>query len=178
MSILAIRLYPDPVLRAKSREVTRFDRDFDKLVADMIETMHAAPGVGLAAPQVGVEARLAVVDVSVGKDPQQLHVLVNPELVESAGAETDVEGCLSLPGISDKVERPSRIKVRALNRQGQPFELAAEEFLARAICHEIDHLNGILFTDHLRGLRKERMRRQLKRLAAGAPVESEAEVRS
>jgi peptide deformylase len=181
MSILAIRLYPDPVLRARSREVTRFDPEFDKLVADMIETMHAAPGVGLAAPQVGAESRVAVVDVSVGKDPQQLYVLVNPELVESAGAETDVEGCLSLPGITDKVERPLRIKVRALDRQGQPFALEAEEFLARAICHEIDHLNGILFTDHLRGLRKERMRRQLKRLAAGAagaPVEQEAEVRS
>jgi len=178
MSILAIRLYPDPVLRVRGREVTRFDPEFDKLVADMIETMHAAPGVGLAAPQVGVEARLAVVDVSVGRDPQQLYVLVNPELVESSGAETDVEGCLSLPGISDKVERPSRIKVRALDRRGEPFELAAEDFLARAVCHEIDHLNGILFTDHLRGLRKERMRRQLKRLASGAPAEPAVEVRS
>lgn len=123
MSILAIRLYPDPVLRARSREVTRFDPEFDKLVADMIETMHAAPGVGLAAPQVGAESRVAVVDVSVGKDPEQLYVLVNPELVQTAGAETDVEGCLSLPGITDKVERPLRIRVRALDRQGQAFEL-------------------------------------------------------
>ncbi len=178
MSILAIRLYPDPVLRARSREVTRFDAEFDKLVSDMIETMHAAPGVGLAAPQVGIESRVAVVDVSVGKEPQELHVLVNPELVESAGAEIDAEGCLSLPGITEKVERPIRIRVRAMDRAGKPFELAAEGFLARAVCHEVDHLNGILFTDHLRGLRKERMKRQLKRLASGAPAESTVEVRS
>ena len=173
MSILAIRLYPDPVLRVRTREVTQFDADLDRLISDMIETMHAAPGVGLAAPQVGIESRVAVVDVSVGKEPEQLHVLVNPELLESAGSEIDVEGCLSLPGISDKVERPSRVRIRALSRQGEPFELAAEEFLARAVCHEIDHLNGILFTDHLRGLRKERVKRQLKRLAAGAPAGEE-----
>ena len=171
MSILAIRLYPDPVLRVRSREVTRFDPEFDKLVSDMIETMHAAPGVGLAAPQVGIPSRLAVVDVSVGKEAAELHVLVNPELLETAGAEIDAEGCLSLPGITDKVERPTQVRIRALDRRGQPFELAAQGFLARAICHEIDHLNGILFTDHLRGLRKERMRRQLKRLASGAPAE-------
>lgn len=170
MSILAIRLYPDPVLRVRTREVTRFDAGLDRLISDMIETMHAAPGVGLAAPQVGSESRVAVVDVSVGKEPAELHVLVNPELLESSGSEIDVEGCLSLPGISDKVERPSRVRIRALSRQGEPFELAAEDFFARAICHEIDHLNGVLFTDHLRGLRKERVKRQLKRLAAGAPA--------
>lgn len=170
MSILAIRLYPDPVLRVRTREVAQFDAELDRLISDMIETMHAAPGVGLAAPQVGSESRVAVVDVSVGKEPAELHVLVNPELLDSAGSEIDVEGCLSLPGISDKVERPSRVRIRALSRHGEPFELAAEDFLARAICHEIDHLNGVLFTDHLRGLRKERVKRQLKRLAAGAPA--------
>jgi len=113
-----------------------------------------------------------------GREPQELHVLVNPELLEQEGAEIDAEGCLSLPGITEKVERPARIKVRALDRTGKPFELAAEGFLARAVCHEIDHLNGILFTDHLHGLRKERMKRQLKRLASGAPAESTAEARS
>ena len=172
MAILAIRLYPDPVLRVPGHPISHFDADLDKLVSDMIETMHAAPGVGLAAPQVGVSLRLAVVDLSVGKDQEQLHVLINPELVEKAGAEVDVEGCLSLPGISDKVDRPARIRVKALDRRGQPFELAAEGFLARAICHEIDHLNGVLFTDHLRGLRKERVKRQLKRLAAGTTAGS------
>src|SRR5436305_7861239 len=123
MSILAIRLYPDPVLRQRSQEVAQFDPELDKLVADMIETMHAAPGVGLAAPQVGVTRRVAVVDVSVGKDPQELHVLINPELLDRSGTEVDLEGCLSLPGITDKVDRPTRIRVKALDRQGHPYEL-------------------------------------------------------
>ncbi|HYX26005.1 MAG TPA: peptide deformylase [Thermoanaerobaculia bacterium] len=166
MAILAIRVYPDPVLRVKCPPVTEFDAALRKLAADMVETMHAAPGVGLAAPQVGVELRLAVVDVSVGEDPSQVRVLVNPEVVERAGGlESEVEGCLSLPGISDKVERPLLVTVRAQDVDGRPFELEAEGYYARAVCHEIDHLDGILFTDHLRGLRRERARRQLKKLA-------------
>jgi len=165
MAILPIRIYPDPVLRAKCRPVEQFDAGLRKLAADMVETMHAAPGVGLAAPQVGVELRLAVVDVSVGEDPSLLKVLVNPEIVRREGQETDVEGCLSLPGINDKVDRPLAITVRARDLEGQPYELAAEGYLARAICHEVDHLDGILFTDHLHGLRRERARRQLKKLA-------------
>jgi len=165
MSVLAIRIYPDPVLRVKCREVTVFDAALRKLAADMVETMHAAPGVGLAAPQVGVDLRLAVVDISVGEDPAALRVLVNPEILHRQGLETDTEGCLSLPGITDKVDRPTSITLRAQDLAGQPFELEAEEYMARAICHEVDHLDGILFTDHLRGLRKERARRQLKKLA-------------
>jgi len=165
MAILPIRIYPDPVLRAKCRPVEQFDAGLRKLAADMVETMHAAPGVGLAAPQVGVELRLAVVDVSVGEDPSLLKVLVNPEIVRREGQETDVEGCLSLPGINDKVDRPLAITVRARDLEGHPYELAAEGYLARAICHEVDHLDGILFTDHLHGLRRERARRQLKKLA-------------
>ncbi len=165
MAILAIRIYPDSVLRAKCRPVEQFDAGLRKLAADMVETMHAAPGVGLAAPQVGVELRLAVVDVSVGEDSSLLKILVNPEVVRREGLETEVEGCLSLPGINDKVDRPLAITLRAQDLEGQPFELAAEGFLARAICHEVDHLDGVLFTDHLRGLRRERARRQLKRLA-------------
>ena len=165
MAILAIRIYPDPVLRAKCSQVDEFDARLRKLAADMVETMHAAPGVGLAAPQVGRELRLAVVDVSVGEDPAQLKVLVNPEVVRREGLETDTEGCLSLPGITDKVDRPLAVMVRAQDLAGQRFEFAAEGYLARAVCHEIDHLDGILFTDHLRGLRRERARRQLKKLA-------------
>lgn len=164
MAILPIRIYPDPVLRAKCPDVVLFDEGLARLVSDMIETMHAAPGVGLAAPQVGVEKRVAVVDVSVGAEPAQLHVLVNPRVVEKSGLEADVEGCLSLPGITDKVERPTAVKVVAQNLRGEEFELPAEGFFARALCHEIDHLNGILFVDHLRGLRRERMKRQLKKL--------------
>lgn len=169
MAILAIRIYPDPVLRAPCAPVTEFDDRLARLVADMVETMHAAPGVGLAAPQVGVGQRVAVVDVSVGAEAGGLHVLVNPRVVERSGLESDVEGCLSLPGITDKVERPTAVKVVAQNAQGETFELPAEGFLARALCHEIDHLEGILFVDHLRGLRRERMKRQLKKLAE--PVE-------
>ncbi len=165
MAILAIRIYPDPILRVKCRPVTEIDARVKKLAADMVETMHAAPGVGLAAPQVGVDLRLAVVDVSIGEDPSQVRVLINPEVVERSGLESEVEGCLSLPGITDKVDRPAFVAVRALDLEGRSVELKADGFHARAICHEIDHLDGILFPDHLRGLRRERVRRQLKKLA-------------
>jgi len=170
MAILPIRIYPDPVLRVKCRRVETFDDGLRKLAANMVETMHAAPGVGLAAPQVGVDLRLAVVDISVGEDPAAVYVLVNPEVVRREGLETDVEGCLSLPGINDNVDRPFAITVRAQNLEGESFELEAEDYMARAICHEVDHLDGVLFTDHLRGLRRERARRQLKKLAADQEV--------
>jgi peptide deformylase len=170
MAILAIRIYPDPALRVKTPLVADFRAALARLAADMVETMVAAPGIGLAAPQVGSEARLAVVDLSVGEDPRQLHVLVNPRITRREGMETDVEGCLSLPGISDKVDRPTAITVRAQDLDGKPFDLDAEDWLARAICHEVDHLDGILFTDHLRGLRRERVRRQLRKLAAEQEV--------
>lgn len=165
MALLPIRIYPDPVLRVRCLDVTVFDEELRRLAGDMIETMHAAPGIGLAAPQVGVEKRLAVIDLSVGEDPAQVHVLVNPEVVHREGLITEVEGCLSLPGINDKVDRPERVKVRAMDLDGKPFELEEEGWFARALCHEIDHLNGVLFIDHLRGLRRERVRRQLRRLA-------------
>ncbi len=167
MAILPIRVYPDPVLRARCREVESFDDELRRLAADMIETVHAAPGVGLAAPQVGVEQRLAVVDVSVGKDRSALKVLVNPELIEEHGREVDSEGCLSIPGMSEKVPRPTRVRLSAQDLDGEPVEIEAEDFEARAVCHEIDHLNGVLFVDHLRGLRRDRARRQLKKMKKG-----------
>jgi peptide deformylase len=165
MAVLPIRIYPDPVLRVSCREITAIDDRVRKLAADMVETMHAAPGIGLAAPQVGVEERLAVVDLSVGEDPGQILVLVNPEVVHREGSETEVEGCLSLPGMTDKVDRPTAVRVKALDLSGKPIELQADGWLARALCHEIDHLDGILFIDHLRGLRRERAKRQLRKLA-------------
>lgn len=165
MAILPIRTYPDPVLRVRCREVVEFDGRLEKLAADMTETMHAAPGIGLAASQVGEDIRLAVVDISVGEDEEALHVLVNPELVEEEGESVDVEGCLSIPEITDKVTRPDKVRVRAQNLTGEFFELELEELAARAVCHEIDHLNGVLFVDHLTGLRRERARRKLKRLS-------------
>ena len=165
MAILPIRLYPDPVLRVRCSKVTSFDRELRRLAEDMVETMHAAPGVGLAAPQVGVERRLAVVDVSVGKDASALRFLVNPEIVEERGSEVESEGCLSIPGITEKVRRPLAVRVRAQDLDGEDLELEAEAFEARAVCHEIDHLKGVLFIDHLRGLRRDRVRRQLKKRA-------------
>lgn len=165
MSLLPILLYPDPVLREKCAEVDVFDEELATLVADMIETMHEAPGVGLAAPQVGVGRRVAVVDTSVGEDPAELHVLVNPRLAAHEGSESDLEGCLSIPDFTEKVDRPARIAIEAQGTDGEPFTLEAEGFLARAICHEIDHLDGILFTDRLKGLRRERGRRHLRRLS-------------
>ncbi len=164
MSILPIRLYPDPVLRVRCREVEEFDPALDRWVADMVETMYAAPGIGLAAPQVGLDRRLAVVDLSVGESLEALLVLINPCIVEHEGAEVDVEGCLSLPGITEKVERPTRIVVEAVHKTGEPFSVEAEDWLARAICHELDHLDGVLFTDRLSGLKKDKAKRALRRL--------------
>lgn len=164
MALLPIRIYPDPVLREKCKPVESFDQDLRRLIDDMIETMHAAPGVGLAASQVGIDRRLCVVDLSVGEDPGAVHVLINPKIVDRSGSVADVEGCLSLPGITDKVVRPFTVEVEAQDVEGNAFVLSAEDWLARAICHEVDHLDGVLFLDHLRGLRRERARRFLRRL--------------
>lgn len=164
MAVLPIRIYPDPVLRVECPPVESFDDELRELADNMVETMHAAPGVGLAAPQVGVEKRLAVVDVSVGKEPEKLIVMVNPEIVAESGSELDFEGCLSIPELSEKVKRPQEIELRARDVHGEPFELEATEFEARAICHEIDHLDGVLFIDHLRGLRKEKVKRKMRKL--------------
>jgi peptide deformylase len=165
MAILPIRLYPDPVLRTRCAEVVSFDAQLERLVADMIETMHAAPGIGLAASQVGVEQRVAVVDLSVGEDPEQLLVLVNPVLRESDGREDEGEGCLSIPDFTEKVSRASTVLVSARDGRGESYEVAAQGLLARAIQHEMDHLDGVLFVDHLRGLRRERAKRHLDRLS-------------
>ena len=165
MAVLPIRLYPDPVLRVRCAEVTVFDGELARLVADMVETMHAAPGIGLAASQVGVEKRVAVVDLSVGEDPGQLMVLVNPVILGDDGSEVETEGCLSSPDFTEKVDRPLRVEVMAQDAAGAPRRFVAEGWLARAICHEVDHLDGVLFVDHLHGLRRERAKRALKKLA-------------
>lgn len=164
MAILPIRIYPDPVLRVECPEVTTFDDHLRRLVEDMTETMYAAPGVGLAAPQVGVELRLAVIDTSVGKEDGALRVLINPRIVEEDGQETDSEGCLSIPGLSERVVRPRVIEVESQDLDGETFRFSTQDFEARAVCHEIDHLDGVLFVDYLRGLRREKARRVLRRL--------------
>jgi peptide deformylase len=164
MAILPIRIYPDPVLRVRCPEIEIFDAELKELAGNMVETMHAAPGIGLAASQVGVELRLAVVDVTAGESDEEIHVFINPEIIDWEGKETEEEGCLSIPGITEKVNRPASIRVRAMDLDGNAFEISADGLFARAICHEIDHLDGVLFVDRLVGLRKERVKRQLKRL--------------
>jgi peptide deformylase len=164
MPVRPIVLYPDPILRRPCPEVTDFGPGLAALVTDLAETMSAAPGVGLAAPQLGVSARVAVVNVTPAAPGSKLHVLVNPRLVERDGLESDSEGCLSIPGLAEKVDRPLRVKVAAQDIDGRPFETVAEGFLARVFCHEIDHLDGILFIDRLAGLRKQLAVRRLKKL--------------
>jgi peptide deformylase len=170
MPVRPIRLFPDEVLRVRCAEVESFDDDLARLAADMVETMHAAPGIGLAAPQVGDERRVMVVDLSVGEDPEALRIFVNPRIVEQEGSVSDFEGCLSIPNLSEKVERPERLRVEAQDLQGRPFTLEAEDWLARAICHETDHLDGVLFIDRLRGLRREKVRRQLRKMLEETPA--------
>lgn len=136
--------YPDPILREKAMPVKRINERLLNLLDDMAETMYKAEGVGLAAPQVGVSKRLFVVDVG---DEHGLLEFINPEIIAREGEQLGPEGCLSIPGISGEVRRAKKVKVRALNREGKPFELEAEDYLARAIQHELDHLNGVLFID-------------------------------
>jgi peptide deformylase len=163
MSLLTIRTYPDPVLRQICEPVEDFDSKLSIVAADMAETMYAAPGVGLAASQVGIPMRLMVIDVEAGDGEATLYSLANPEIIEEDGIATEVEGCLSIPDLTEKVDRPTRVVLRAQNLEGQQVELEADGLLARAICHEVDHLNGVLFVDHLRGLRRDRMKRRLRR---------------
>jgi len=163
--ILPIRKYGDDVLRRPTALVTDFDDALQKLIDDMVETMYAAPGVGLAANQVGVSKRLMVIDLSVGKRPQELHVFVNAEIVERVGQQGEDEGCLSIPDFTETVTRPERVKVRYLDRNGEQREMWGEGLMARALCHETDHLNGNLFIDHLRGLKKDRILKKIQKLA-------------
>lgn len=164
MAVLPIVLYPDPVLKRPTRPVERFDAELARLARDLADTMYDAPGVGLAAPQVGVELRVAVVDVTASEGGSQLRVLVNPRILSSDGRVTAEEGCLSIPGLSEKVERPESIRLAASTVEGEPFEIAASGLLARACCHEIDHLDGVLFFERLFGLRKELALRRLRKL--------------
>ncbi len=151
MALLEIVVTPDPILRRKAHKVTEFDKDFRTLVDNMVETMRDAPGVGLAAPQVAVPLRLVVVEYGDDEDdnaPKKLYVLVNPEFIEkSEEMVSGVEGCLSVPGLIGEVERHQSVTVRAQNKQGKPVKVKAEGWLARIFQHEIDHLDGILYTD-------------------------------
>ena len=168
MATLPILKYPDPKLREPCKMVERFDDELRQLASDMLETMHAAPGIGLAAAQVGREERLIVVDLSVGEDPEQQVVLVNPEVVDEEGKERDDEGCLSFPDVILTIARPGRIVVEARSIDGEPVRLEAEGLLARCLHHEVDHLLGVLFVDHVSPLKRDLTRRRIdRRIRAG-----------
>lgn len=168
MAILDILHFPDPRLRTKAKPVEAVDADLRRLIDDMFETMYAAPGIGLAATQVNVHKRVVVIDVS--EDNSEPRVFINPEILASEGMEEMQEGCLSVPGYFDTVQRADRVKVRALDRDGKPFELETDGLLAVCIQHEIDHLDGKLFVDYLSELKRKRVKKKLEKQAqAEAP---------
>lgn len=147
--------FGDERLLAENADADVAEADFPSLVSDMIDTCHAAPGIGLAAPQIGVNRRVAIVDLSVGARPDSIIVLVNPEILEVTGEQKEEEGCLSIPDVAERVIRPARVRVRAADERGVVRELEASGLLARAFVHEVDHLNRTLFVDRLRGLKRE-----------------------
>lgn len=162
MSLLPILQYPDPRLHKVAKPVAVVDDRIRQLVRDMAETMYAAPGIGLAATQVDVHERVVVIDLS--EDSKKLRVFINPEILwSSEECKTYEEGCLSVPGVYDEVERPARVKVRALDEHGNAFELDADGLLAVCIQHEIDHLNGKMFVEYLSSLKQSRIRTKIKK---------------
>jgi len=168
MATRDILIIGDPILTKKAEPVAAVDDEIVRLARDMVETVHAAPGIGLAAPQVGVGKRIIVVDLSVGEDLDQLHVLVNPEIVAKEGEAICEEGCLSVPEIREKVARPYWVRVRGLDLEGRPVEIEGEDLLARAFCHEVDHLDGILFVEKLSALKRALIKKKFKKSAAAA----------
>lgn len=166
MALLDILQHPDPRLRQKALPVTEFGAALQKFIDDLFETMYAAPGVGLAATQVGIAQRVAVMDCAREGDPPQKMVIINPEILDSTDQQDMEEGCLSVEGYRDKVKRYNRLRLRALDRDGKPFEIDAEGLLAQAIQHEIDHLDGKLYIDYLSALKRERLKKKLEKRRA------------
>jgi len=162
--IYPIVKYGDPILEKPGAPVKKFDAELEELAEDMFASMYAAQGVGLAAPQIGKSLRLAVVDVTGGKNPEAKIVLANPEVIHAEGEVREEEGCLSIPGFRGYVMRPQFVTIKAQNAKGEEFEIRGENLLARAFCHEIDHLNGILFLQHLSMLKRDLIRRKIKKL--------------
>jgi len=162
--IYTIVKFGDPILEKPAKSITKFDAELEELAEDMFATMYAAQGIGLAAPQIGKSIRIAVVDVTGGKNPEAKIVLVNPEVIHGEGEKREEEGCLSIPGFRGYVLRPQFVTIRAQNLKGEWFEIRGEDLLARAFCHEIDHLNGILFLQHLSMLKRDLIKRKIKKL--------------
>jgi peptide deformylase len=155
MAVLEIKTYPEDVLKGKAHAIKDIDADLQRLIDDMIETMYAAPGIGLAAPQVGVPKRLIVIDVSTKEEKHPVIVLINPEIVEAEGSVDSEEGCLSLPGHTVSIKRAGHVRVKGLDREGNTVELETDGLLARALQHEIDHLDGVLIIDRLSTIKRE-----------------------
>lgn len=162
--IYTIVKYGDPVLEKKAEPVTVFDEELKKLVDDMFESMYAAHGVGLAAPQIGISKRLAVIDVTFKEDPDAKLVLANPEIIHTEGRHSQNEGCLSIPDFRENVTRPRQVTIRAQDVNGKVYERTGEELLARAFLHETDHLNGKLYISHLSALKRDLMKRKIRKL--------------
>jgi len=162
--IYPIVKFGNPVLEKPAEPVTVFDAGLKKLIADMFESMYAAHGVGLAAPQIGLSKRLAVIDVSFKEDPHAPLVLANPEIIHTEGKQAQSEGCLSLPDFRESVTRAKKVTVRAQDANGKWFEETAEELLARAFLHETDHLNGKLYISHISALKRDLMKRKIRKL--------------
>lgn len=162
--IYPIVKYGDPILEKPGAPITKFDAELEELAEDMFASMYAAQGVGLAAPQIGKSIRFCVVDVTSGKNPEAKIVLANPEIIHAEGEVREEEGCLSIPGFRGYVIRPQFVTVKAQNVKGEPFEIRGENMLARAFCHEIDHLNGVLFLQHLGMLKRDLIKRKIKKL--------------
>lgn len=163
--IYTIVKYGQPVLEEPASKIAEFDNeDLHKLIEDMFESMYAAKGVGLAAPQIGIGKRIAVIDVSSGEDPNQKIVLINPEIVERQGSQTGEEGCLSLPTFREPVTRSKKVTVRAQDATGKEIEVTGEDLLARALQHETDHLNGTLYISHISPLKRDLIRRKIRKL--------------
>jgi peptide deformylase len=163
MAIRTILHYPDPRLREKAKPVEAITPEIIKLIDDMAETMYAAPGVGLAATQIGEPHRVFLVDIAGEDEPSDLRVFVNPEIVQKDGDQTWEEGCLSFPGVTEEVKRAATLKVRAMDKEGKPFEVEADGLLAVAIQHEHDHLDGVLMIDHLGLLKKRIVNRKMQK---------------
>jgi peptide deformylase len=163
LAILPIRTYPDPILRQRAKPVTQFDDALQTLINNMVDTLYAAPGLGLAAPQVGESLRLFVYDLSVHEGKHPLVVVMNPEIVETSGKETDDEGCLSVPHYREKVQRPAQVILRGLDRDGKKIELVGEGLSARLFQHEVDHLNGMLLIDRLSSLKRDIFLRRFRK---------------
>jgi peptide deformylase len=162
--IFKIVKYPEPVLSQPGEPVTEFDKDLRKFVADMFETMYASQGIGLAAPQVAVPKRITVVDLSMGKNPEDKLVLINPEITFREGKQYEEEGCLSFPDIREKIQRSLKVKIRAQNEFGKWFEMDGEELLSRAFQHEIDHLDGVLFITRMSPLKRDLNLRKIRKM--------------